>query len=256
MNILFVGDVVGQDACLALKSFLPSFKRETAADITIINGENSADGNGITPYSADLLFEAGADVITTGNHCFKRQEMDNVFNTNPFILRPANYGENPPGKGFCIIDRGRYSVAVTNITGTTYMTPADNPFNCIDEILNKIKTENIIVDFHAEATAEKKAMGFYLAGRVSAAAGTHTHVQTADEQIISDHTGYITDVGMTGVRASVLGIEKDVIIERLQNYYPKKHALAKGEYFINAILLEIDEKSGKCLSVSRINRAM
>jgi hypothetical protein len=262
MKVLFVGDVTGQGACEVLGKFLPDFKHKLGIDkgITIINGENSADGNGITPHSASLLFMAGADVITTGNHCFKRQNMDTMFRANGFVLRPANYGETSPGKGVCIVDRGSFSVAVINLTGTTFMNPADNPFKCADEILRGIETKNIIVDFHAEATAEKKAMGYYLADCVSAVIGTHTHVQTTDEQLISSfstpHTAYITDVGMTGAYESVLGMEKSAIIERFVNYYPQKHVFADGEYIINAVLIEIDEKTGKATSISRINQKM
>ncbi|MDR2531931.1 MAG: YmdB family metallophosphoesterase [Oscillospiraceae bacterium] len=258
MKILFIGDVVGQDTCTVLGSFLPSLKRELEIKngIVIINGENSADGNGMTPYSANLLFKAGADVITSGNHCFKRQEADSMYRENPFVLRPANYGGSAPGKGVCLIDRGGFSAAVINLAGISFMLPADNPFKCIDDILKDTGTKNIIVDFHAEATAEKKAMSFYLAGRASAVIGTHTHIQTADEQIINEHTAYITDVGMTGANDSVLGIEKDVIIERFLCYYPKKYALAGGVYSINAVIIDIDEKSGKAQSISRINQVM
>ncbi|MCL2698059.1 MAG: TIGR00282 family metallophosphoesterase [Oscillospiraceae bacterium] len=256
MKILFIGDVVGQYACEKLYAFLPSFKHELeiGKGLVIVNGENSADGNGITPHSAKLLFKAGADVITTGNHCFKRHDMDSTYRENPFILRPANYGGDAPGKGICIIDRGSFSAAVINLAGTNFMIPADNPYKCADELLLSIGIKNIIVDFHAEATAEKKAMGYYLSGRVSAVLGTHTHVQTADEQIIDKHTAYITDVGMTGVHDSVLGIDKSVIIERFLCYYPKKHALATGKHSINAVLLEIDEKTGKALTISRVNK--
>jgi len=256
MKILFIGDVVGQAACETLKAFLPAFRREQGADIVIINGENSADGNGITPHSAELLFEAGADALTTGNHSFKRQVMDDMYERNPFVLRPANFGADAPGNGFCIIDKGSYTVAVINLIGVTFMSPADNPFKCVEELLPKLSARNIIVDFHAEATSEKKAMGYFLADKVSAVIGTHTHVQTADEQLISEGTAYITDVGMTGALDSVLGIEKDVIIERFCNYYPKKHVNAAGEYSINAVLIEIDEKSGKALSITRINKKM
>ncbi|MCL2108640.1 MAG: TIGR00282 family metallophosphoesterase [Oscillospiraceae bacterium] len=256
MKILFVGDVVGQGACEALKGFLPGFKRGAGIDITIINGENSADGNGISPLSAKLLFQAGADLITTGNHCYKRADMDNAFNDNPVLLRPANYGEHPPGKGIAIIDKGSYSVAVINLVGTTFMPVpiADNPFKCADEILCGLDTRNIIVDFHAEATAEKKALGYYLAERVSAVVGTHTHVQTADEQILAGHTAYITDVGMTGVDDSVIGVDKTAIIERFCTCYPKKHQTARGKFTINAVVIEIDQKTGKSTSINRINQ--
>lgn len=250
MKVLFIGDVVGQAACVYLAEKLPQLKQRHGIDMTIVNGENSADGNGITPYSAGLL--DGAEVITTGNHCFCRRDMNNLYDESDRIIRPANFGDGVCGRGYCIADFGRYSVAVVNLIGTTYMQPVDNPFLCADELLKKIGTKNIIVDFHAEATAEKKAMGYYLSGRVSAVLGTHTHVQTADEQIIDGHTGYITDVGMTGVHDSVLGIDKNVIIERFTTYYPQKHTYADGQNIINGVVLDIDTASGKCGSIKRI----
>lgn len=252
MNILFAGDVVGQSSCRDFTAALPSLKKRYDVDVTIVNGENSADGNGITPYSAELLLSGGADVITTGNHCFKRPEMSELFEESSVIIRPANYGADCPGHGYCLLDFGGYSLAVVNLIGINYMQAVDNPFLCADKILENIDTKNIIVDFHAEATSEKRAMGYYLAGRVSAVLGTHTHVQTADESIIDSHTGYITDVGMTGVTDSVLGIDKDVIIARLTTYYPQRHIYAKGSTTLNAVLLTVDNKSGRCCQIKRI----
>lgn len=252
MNILFVGDIVGQSSCRDFIKSLPSLKKRFEIDAVIINGENSADGNGITPYSSELLLSGGADVITTGNHCFKRPEMSAVFEESDVIIRPANYGSGCPGRGFCILDFGACSLAVINLIGINYMQAVDNPFTCVDRILEDIDTKNIVVDFHAETTSEKKAMGFYLEGRVSAVLGTHTHVQTADEGIIGNRTGYITDVGMTGVAESVLGIDKDVIIARLTTYYPQRHIYAKGSTTLNAVLLDIDSKSGECRQIKRI----
>ena len=251
MNILFVGDVVGQRSTAYLVKRLPQLKRTYSVDMTIVNGENSADGNGITPVSADMLLEA-ADVITTGNHCFRRREMNERYETSSVIIRPANLGDTV-GKGFTVFDMGKTSVAVINLIGMAFMENSDNPFKCADEILHQIDTPNIIVDFHAEATSEKKAMGYYLAGRVSAVIGTHTHVQTADEQILEGHTGYITDVGFTGVRDSILGIDKDVIIKRLTSYYPQRHTYPEGSIMINAAVLAIDEKCGKCTGIERID---
>lgn len=252
MNILFVGDIVGQNACRDFTAILPGLKQKYGIDVTIVNGENSADGNGITPYSADLLLSGGADVITTGNHCFRRAEMNSLYEESSVIIRPANYGDECPGKGYTILDFGSYSLAVVNLIGTTFMQAVDNPFHCIDKILKEIDTKNILVDFHSETTSEKKALGYYLAGRVSAVVGTHTHVQTADECILEDHTGYITDVGMTGVQESVLGIDKDIIIARLTTYYPQRHIYAKGRTTVNAVALEIDQRSGVCRSIKRI----
>ena len=250
MNILFVGDVVGQRSAEFLAGAMPSLKRRFSVGMTIVNGENSADGNGITPFSSDILLRF-ADVITTGNHCFRRREMNERFEENSSVLRPANFGDTV-GRGYTVFDLGRTSVAVVNLIGMAYMEGCNNPFLCADEILREIDTKNIIVDFHAESTSEKKAMGYYLAGRVSAVIGTHTHVQTADEQILEGHTGFITDVGFTGVRDSVLGVDKNVIISRLTTYYPQKHTYPDGDIMINAVVITIDEKSGKCTDIKRV----
>ena len=252
MNILFVGDIVGQNACRDFGEILPSLKRQHNIDVVIVNGENSADGNGITPFSAGLLFDCGVDVITTGNHSFRRPEMDDLYESSSVIIRPANYGDGCPGKGYCVLDFGAFSLAVVNLIGTAFMQPVENPFLYADKILSKLNTPNIILDFHAETTSEKKAMGYYLAGRVSAVLGTHTHVQTADECILNEHTGYITDVGMTGVHDSVLGIDKEVIISRFTTYYPKRHIYAKGATTVNAVTIVIDNKTGICRSIKRI----
>lgn len=254
MNILFLGDVVGQRASEFLQNKLYELKKQYAIDVTIINGENSAEGNGITPFSANLLLNAGADVITTGNHCFKRRDMNPMYEESNIVIRPANFGDNVPGKGYTVLDFGNCSLAVINLIGTAYMLPSDNPFHYVDKLLEEIDTPNVFVDFHAEATAEKKAMGFYLAERVSAVVGTHTHVQTADETIINGHTGYITDVGMTGVHDSVLGVQKEIIIERMINYSPQMHKFAEGRFTVNGVVLEIDKSSGKCVKIERINQ--
>ncbi len=250
MNILFIGDVVGQRSVEFLAEKLPELKREHCVDMTIVNGENSADGNGITPFSAKLLLGL-ADVVTTGNHCFRRREMNDMYEESEVIIRPANFGDTV-GRGYTVYDMGKTRVAVVNLIGMAFMESCDNPFKYADKILEELDTPNIIVDFHAEATSEKKAMGFYLEGKVSAVIGTHTHVQTADEQILGGHTGYITDVGYTGVRDSILGIDKDVIISRLTSYYPQKHTYPEGDIMINAVVISIDDKCGKCTAIKRL----
>lgn len=181
MNILFIGDVVAQSGVEFLQRKLGELKKKYKADITVVNGENSANGNGITKLSARGIISAGADVITTGNHCFQRNDCGEVFE-NEYIIRPANYPEGNVGEGFCILDTGRTQIAVVNIMGTSFMDPLDNPFSCIEKLLEKIDTKNIFVDFHAESTAEKQAMGYFLEGKVTAVVGTHTHIQTADER--------------------------------------------------------------------------
>ncbi len=254
MRLLFIGDVFGQTAAEKLVSFLPAFKNSEKIDITIINGENSADGNGITPFSANILLSGGADVITTGNHCFKRREMEAMYNETDIIIRPYNLGDRAVGRGYTILDFLSYKIAVINLIGISYMGSADNPFKEIDTLLSKIDTPNIIVDFHAEATAEKKAMGYFLDGRVSAVLGTHTHVQTADAEILSGGTAYITDTGMTGVHDSVLGVDKKIIIERFLSNYPQKHITAQGDYYVNAVIIDIDTKTGRAGKIEVIRQ--
>lgn len=253
MNILFIGDVVGRASCEALQWELHAIKHKLGAEIVIVNGENSAEGNGINPASAAMLFDAGADVITTGNHCFRQKTMEDEWERCETVIRPANYGDDVIGRGVCVLDKGAYSIAVINLLGTTFMQPLENPFRCADRLLESVDAVNAkikLVDFHAEATSEKRAMGYYLAGRVSAVLGTHTHVATADEQVI-DGTGYITDVGMTGPKESILGVEKDIIIERFLTYYPKRHRFAEGDIELNGVLLDIDVKTGNCRSIER-----
>lgn len=253
MTAVFIGDVVGNAGCAALGKTLPGIKREYGADIAIVNGENSAEQNGISSESAAMIYNAGADVITTGNHAFKRHSIREEYERRETLLRPANFGDALPGKGVCVLDMGRYSVAVVNLIGTAFMTPVDNPFKCADEILNSLAAKTIIVDFHAEATSEKCAMGHYLAGRVSAVFGTHTHVQTADERIING-TGYITDAGMTGPEDSVLGVRKELIIEKFVNYKFSKHVTAGGACEVCGAAVDIDPADGKCRGIERFRK--
>ncbi|MCH5203485.1 MAG: TIGR00282 family metallophosphoesterase [Oscillospiraceae bacterium] len=255
MRIVFIGDVVGQTGCNAIIGELPKIRREYGADLTIVNGENSDDNNGLSRRSAQAIMSGGADIITTGNHAFKRKSILEEYENNERIIRPANYGDTAAGRGFCEIDCGAYSVAVINLVGTAFMQPADNPFKCVDELLKRIRSKIIVVDFHAEATSEKCAMSWYLAGRVSAVIGTHTHVQTADERII-DGTGCISDAGMTGPINSVLGVRKEIIIEKFADYIQRPHVFADGECRISGVCLEIDRKSGKCTSIERIYRTV
>ena len=184
MRLLFIGDVVGAGGCEFLMKKLPGYKKENGVDVCIANGENSAQGNGVTPYSCKMLYDSGVDFITLGNHSFKRTEIMAYLDSETAIIRPYNFPEGVPGKGVGIIDKGRFRVAVINLMGTVYSEPLDNPFVEIENALKETdECKTVIVDFHAEATAEKRAMGFYLDGRVTAVLGTHTHVQTADAQL-------------------------------------------------------------------------
>ena len=257
MRLLCIGDVCGQIGCEKVRNILPKLKREENIDVVIINGENSADTNGVTPYSADYLFACGADVITGGNHSFRNSQIVPYLDSNPFILRPHNLPDAEGGSGYCLLDKGRYSVAVINLSGTIYLDKlkAKNPFVCADELIEKAKNDGaniIVVDFHAEATSEKRALGFYLDGKVSVVFGTHTHIQTADNKVLPLGTGYITDLGMTGPEDSVLGVKKEIIINRLKSNDMSKFELATGECTLNGCIFEIDEKTGKTLKTQRI----
>lgn len=253
MKVLFIGDVVAQVGCDFLQRSLAEFKRTHEVDIVIANGENSADGNGITPYSADMLVKGGVDVITSGNHIFKRYEILEYLDATPHILRPANFTEEANGSGVYIYDAGSFRLAVISLMGTSFMSPIRCPFETMDKLLQEIDCKNIIVDFHAEATGEKRALGFYLDGKVSAMVGTHTHVLTADEQILPQGTGYITDVGMTGPTQSVLGVKPECVIKRLKTQMPVRFEIEQSECHMDCVLIEIENKSGKCIGIDRFH---
>lgn len=252
MKVLFLGDVVGRAGCEFVSRHLRSLKKLYGVDACVINGENSAEGNGITPDSARMLFDAGADVITTGNHVLKRREIYPVLEEENGIIRPANYHPSVPGSGMFILDKLRWQLCVINLQGQMGMEVCANPFERIDQLLKEVRTPNILVDFHAEMTSEKKALGYYLDGRVSAVIGTHTHVQTADERVLERGTGYITDLGMTGAYHSVLGIKTEIIVEKFRTHMPNRFFQAEGECEMCGIILTVDEKSGRTDTIERI----
>lgn len=254
MRILCIGDVVGSVGCRFLRAKLPALKRVKGIDVVICNGENSADGNGITPSSAQFLFDSGVDVITLGNHAFRRREMYEALDENPFIARPANFPDNAaPGHGVVNLDMGRRVISVVNLMGNMYLESGlDCAFDVIDRALRQAQGSIVVVDFHAEATSEKRAMGYYLDGKVSAVFGTHTHVQTSDAQVLPGGTGYITDVGMTGVTHSVLGVKTDIIIQKFKTKLPARFDLADGDCRLEAVLFDIDDGSGKCKSAESL----
>ena len=252
MKLLFVGDVVGKSGCDFLSEKIGGIKKEYGIDVFVVNGENSAQGNGITRKSLEMLVSAGADVVTTGNHCFKRRESVDIYDEFDYLTRPANYPDGVCGHGVCMLDMGAFKIAVVNLQGVVYMDPLDNPFETVDRVLSRIDTNNIFVDFHAEATAEKKAMGHYLAGRVTALFGTHTHVQTADEIILSNHTAYITDVGMTGPELSVLGVDIEPAVNKQRFHYPVQFKESESPCFLNGVVVDFDEKLGKANKIERI----
>ena len=257
MNILLIGDIVAKQGCEYLRANLPALKRDYNADIVIANGENSATGNGITPQSAKFIFDSGVDVITLGNHSLRRPEIADYLETADCIIRPENYHKSAPGCGFTVVDKGRYQVLVANLQGIVFLDNNENPFDAADRILqyaddNGIKS--VIIDFHAEASSEKRAMAFYVDGRASALFGTHTHVQTSDEQIMPNGTAYITDLGMTGPYYSVLGVDPDIIIQKLKTNLPVRFKNPDGPCVMEGCFVSIDESTGKAVSIERFRR--
>jgi metallophosphoesterase (TIGR00282 family) len=254
MNILCIGDVVGSSGCAFLRNHLPYIKKIKSIDMVIANGENSSDGNGILPGSAEYLFDSGVNVITLGNHTYRRKEIYEYLDEHDCIIRPYNFPSTDPGHGIYIYDIGWTKVAVINLMGEIYMDSTSSPFSSIDSILSDASLPIIkILDFHAEATSEKIAMFHYLDGKVSAIFGTHTHVQTADETISDSGTGFITDVGMTGPINSVLGVKPELIIQKLKTKLPVRFDNASGPCKMDCIIYEIDNNSGKCSSLERLS---
>lgn len=257
MRLLAIGDVCGEVGCDTVYRKLPLIKKENRIDAVIINGENSAVGNGITRQTAEFLFACGADIITGGNHSLRRHEVYGFLESSEYLLRPHNLPDNPVGKGYCLADFGSFTLAVINLSGVIYLerVGATNPFNCADMLIEKARNDGadiIAVDFHAEATSEKRALGLYLDGRVSAFFGTHTHIQTADNCILPKGTGYITDLGMTGPKNSVLGVKSEIIINRLKSNNMSKFEFAGGEGQLNGCIFEIDKNTKKTVYTERI----
>ena len=254
IKVLCVGDVVGSAGCEFLRKKLTEFKRENKIDVCIVNGENSAVGNGMLPQSCNHIFTSGADMITGGNHSLKRREIFDYLDNNENVIRPANYGDGVWGKGYGIIDKGAYKIGVINLMGRVWLEGHLDPFATADRIIDELKKEAkiIFVDFHAEATAEKKALGYYLDGKVSAVFGTHTHIQTSDAQIMNGGTGYITDLGMTGPEESVLGVKKEIIIEKFRKGFTTMFETADTPPFMQGCVFTVDRDSGKTVGIEAI----
>ena len=255
MKILAVGDIVGENGLRKLKEILPNLKQQEKIDFIIVNGENVAGGMGITEKLFNQIIQAGADVVTLGNHTWSKKDIFN-FIDNEKIIRPANYPKGVVGKGYSIYKCKNKKIAVMNLLGRTNMgILTENPFLEADNIINKVKDEvdYIILDFHAEATAEKIAMREYLEGRVNIIFGTHTHVQTADEEITKSGMGYISDLGMTGPKDSVIGMEKKASIKRFVTTLPEKYRIAEGESKFNGCIFEIDDETGRIQNILRRN---
>lgn len=254
VKVLAIGDVVGLLGCRIVKENLKRIRAEQKIDLVIANGENSAPGNGITIKSAEYLFGAGIDILTGGNHTFKKNEISEYLDNSSRMIRPANYPEGTPGVGYSRICVKNCSICVINLSGLVYLEPLSCPFECLDKILDEVRDCKIkILDFHAEATAEKRALGFYADGRLSAIFGTHTHVQTSDEEILPNGTGYITDIGMSGKIHSVLGVKPEISIKRMKGKIPLRFEYENfGASKIECVCFDIDENSGKSLNVERL----
>jgi 2',3'-cyclic-nucleotide 2'-phosphodiesterase len=254
MNILMLGDVFGEPGRAALQKRLPGLKEEHRIDFTVVNVENAAAGFGVTPQIARGLLDLGVDVMTSGNHIWDRKEIVAFIAKENLLLRPANFPPGTPGVGHVTVKAGPHRVAVLNLMGRTFMSPIDCPFQKADEIVPELRKETpiILVDMHAEATSESVAMGWYLDGRVSAVAGTHRHVQTADERILPGGTAYITDLGMTGPVDSIIGVDKDLILQRFLTQMPIRFEPAKGPAAVCGVVITVDPESGRASEIRRL----
>lgn len=254
MKVLFIGDIVGKTGRAAIKSLLPLIVNKYKIDIVIANGENAAGGFGITEKVASELFSYGIHILTSGNHIWDKKESIPYIGKESRIIRPLNYPPGVPGFGSITYTVRDKKIGIINLSGRVFMANIDCPFRVGLSEIERLKNETniIIIDFHAEATSEKIAFGYYVDGKVSAVIGTHTHVQTADEKILPGGTAYITDVGMTGPADSVIGIDKEQIIERFLLQMPKKFETAKGVGIFSAVVIEIDEGSGKASAIQRL----
>ncbi len=259
MNILFIGDIVGSPGRGVVKQLLPGLKKEYGLDFVIANAENAAGGSGITSRVADELFDSGIDVLTSGDHIWKKREIFEFIDKDERILRPLNFPAGAPGRGAKVFKtHNNTKIAVVSIQGRVFMEALECPFRTAREEVEKLakETKIIIVDMHAEATSEKVALGWYLDGKVSAILGTHTHIQTADEKILPNGTAFITDVGMTGPYDSVIGRRVEDVLERFLTAVPIRFEVAEGNVQLHGAVVEIDEKTGKANSIVRIQKKL
>ncbi|MDF1611856.1 MAG: TIGR00282 family metallophosphoesterase [Stygiobacter sp.] len=254
MNILFIGDIVGNPGMDIVRMWLPSLQKKYKADLVIANGENASDGKGCTEKEAKQLFELGVNVITGGNHTWDKQQSQDYLKKDSRVIRPLNYPRGTHGNGYTIVETHAGKVCVANLQGRAFMSPIDCPFRAAEWLISKVKNEVkiIFIDFHAEATAEKLALANFLDGKVSVIVGTHTHVQTSDERIMKNGTGYITDVGMTGPYDSVIGMKKDAAINRFLFQTPQKYQTATDEVHFSALFAKVDDKTGNTILIERI----
>lgn len=254
MRILFIGDIVGKPGREIAEAHLKDVRKEEDLDFIIANGENAAGGSGLTPQITDELLSSGIDVLTSGDHIWKKKEIYDYLESSNKLIRPANYPEGAPGKGSTVVEAGNVKVGVINLLGRVFMDPLDCPFARVTEELERVKkrTPVVIVDMHAEATSEKVAMGWHLDGKVSAVIGTHTHIQTADEKILPRGTAYITDCGMTGPYDSVIGRKKEIIVQHFITQRPNRFEMASGWVEMHGVVVDIDGSSGKATAIKRV----
>ncbi|HUQ31225.1 MAG TPA: TIGR00282 family metallophosphoesterase [Pyrinomonadaceae bacterium] len=257
MKILMIGDVVARPGRMAVLERIQDLREQHGIDLAVMNAENVAGGFSITPSLADQLFDAGIDVMTSGNHIYDKREVIPYIQRQPRLLRPANYPPNSPGSGMWVGEAKGVRVAVLNLIGRVFMGPADDPFRAVDELLTTLPEDVKVrlVDMHAEATSEKAAMGWYLDGRVSAVVGTHTHVQTADERVLTEGTAYLTDIGMTGSYAGVIGMDRQDVINRFTSALHKRAEHSVGMVRICAAVIDVDEATGRSREISRLSLA-
>jgi metallophosphoesterase (TIGR00282 family) len=258
MNVLMVGDIFGDSGRAALAKLLPKLRQQHAIDVAVVNIENAAGGFGVTPQIARTVLEAGGvDVLTSGNHIWDKKEIIPYIGKENLLLRPANFPVGTPGSGYITVKAGPHRVAVLNLMGRVFMNPIDCPFRKADEIVAELRrgTPVVLVDMHAEATSEVMALGWYLDGRVSAVVGTHRHVQTSDERILPGGTAYITDLGMTGPVDSVIGVDKDIIIQRFLTQMPIRFEPAKGPAALRGVVIVVDPDTGRATSIQRLDVA-
>ncbi len=256
MQILFIGDIVGKPGRDAVAFLLPDLNKEYRFDLVIANAENASGGRGLTKDVAQELFDYGIHFLTMGNHVWDQKEIVKFIDDERRLIRPANYPKGVPGKGYGFVIQNGIKAGIINLSGRIFLQPLENPFTMVMAIINTlaIETPVIIVDFHAEATSEKVALGWLLNGKASAVLGTHTHIQTADARILDQGTAYITDVGMTGPRDSVLGVKKEIVINNFLTQMPARFEVAGGVVQLNAVILDIDEKTGKARQITPVQR--
>ena len=253
MKLLFVGDVVGGIGRRTLTGLLPSLREEHRPDFVVANGENAAGGVGITEKTAHELLDAGVDALTLGNHAYRHKEVFPYLDSDAPIVRPSNFPRSAPGRGHLVVERDGVRLGVVNISGTVFVEAARSPFAEADAILAKVEADFVLVDFHAEATSEKVAMGWHLDGRVTACVGTHTHVPTADARVLPGGTAYVTDVGMTGPRGGVIGVKREQALQRFLTMVPTQFQTSDEDPWLNAVLVEAGD-DGRAISIEQILR--